>query len=140
MAMDSIDFTQIYISYNGYVIDKKEFGEADIEISSGGDQTESKRGYGGGAETVLKNDKIDTLTFTLRGSALSAFRLQQYHNNHTAIDTGLIVKDLNPMRQRTWTSNGAYVKSYDSVKLGQESAFAFTIECEDNFELAGVNL
>lgn len=131
---DKIDFTQIYISYNGYAIDKKEFGEADIEISSGGDQTESKRGYGGGAETVFKFDKIDTLTFTLRGSSASSYRLQQYHNNHTPIDD-LIVKNLNPTRQRTYTTTAAYVKSYDSVKLGQEDALAFTIECEDNFEI-----
>jgi len=121
MASDSIDFTQIFLAYNGYTIDKKEFGDADIEITAGGDQTESKRGMGGGAETVLKNDKIDSVTFTLRGSSLSAYRLQQYHNNHTPIDS-LITKDLNPMRQR------------------KESAFAFTIECEDNFEIAGASL
>lgn len=139
MASDRIDFTQIYISYNGYAIDKKEYGEADIEVSCGGDQTESKRGYGGGAETVMKNDKIDTLTLTLRGSSLSSYRLQQYHANHTAIDD-LIVKNLNPTRQRTYTSSAAYVKSYDSVKLGQEDAWAFTIECEDNFDIGGANL
>ena len=134
MATDSIDFTQIFLAYNGYTIDKKEFGDADIEVTCGGDQTESKRGYGGGAETVLKNDKIDQVTFTLRGSSQNAYRLQQYHNNHTPIDSG-IVKDLNPKRQRTWTTSAAYVKSYDAVKLGQESAWAFTIECEDNFDI-----
>ena len=134
MATDSIDFTQIFLSYNGYAIDKKEFGDADIEVSAGGDQTEGKRGFGGGAETVLKNDKIDQVQFTIRGSQPSAYNLLSYHANHTPIDS-LIVKDLNPKRQRTWTSNAAYVKSYDSVKLGQESAYAFTIELEDNFDI-----
>ena len=133
---DTIDFTQIYMSYNGYAIDKKDFGEADIEVSTGGDQIESKRGYGGGAETVLKNDKIDTVMFTLRGSSSHSYRLQEYHANHTPIDD-YIIKNLNPSRQRTYSSTAVFVKSYDSVKLGQEDAWAFTLECEDNFDITG---
>ena len=136
---DTIDFTQIYMSYNGYAIDKKDFGDADIEVSTGGDQTESKRGLGGGAETVLHSNKIDTIMFTLRGSSSHSYRLQQYHLNHTPIDD-FIVKNLNPMRQRTYTSTAIFVKSYDSVKIGQEDSYAFTLECEDNFDINSSNL
>ena len=48
MTIDSIQFNQIYISINGYAIDAKDFGDADIEITNGGDAGETRAGKGGG--------------------------------------------------------------------------------------------
>ena len=135
MTIDSIQFNQIYISINGYAIDAKDFGDADIEITTGGDAGETRAGKGGGREVLFKDDKIDSVAFTLRGSSSLVYKLQQYHANHVPI-TSLIIKDLNPMRQRTFTTNSAHVKSFDAVALTDASAWAFTIECVENFEVA----
>ena len=135
MTIDSIQFKNIYISIDGYAIDKLDFGDADIEVTTGGDAGETKAGKGGGREVIFKDDKIDSVKFTLRGSSSMSYKLQQYHSNHTPI-TSLIVKDLNPMRQRTYTTNAAHIKSYDDVALTEASAWAFTIECIENFEIA----
>lgn len=135
MTMDSIQFNQIYVSINGYAIDAKDFGDADIEITTGGDAGETRAGKGGGREVVFMDTKIDSLKFTLRGSSSMVYKLQQYHANHVPI-TSLIIKDLNPMRQRTFTTNSAHVKSFDDVALTDASAWAFTIECVENFEVA----
>lgn len=135
MTTDSIQFNQIYVSINGYAIDAKDFGDADIEVTTGGEAGETRAGKGGGREVLFKNDKIDSLKFTLRGSSSLVYKLQQYHANHVPI-TSLIVKDLNPMRQRTFTTNSAHVKSFDDVALSDASAWAFTVECVENFEVA----
>src|SRR5574344_1155658 len=100
MTVDSIQFNQIYVSINGYAINAKDFGDADIDITSGGDAGETRAGKGGGREVLFKDDRIDSVKFTLRGSSSMVTKLQQYHANHTPI-TSLIIKDLNPMRQRT---------------------------------------
>src|SRR5574344_878703 len=135
MTIDSIQFNQIYVSINGYAIDAKDFADADIEVTTGGDAGETRAGKGGGREVLFKDDKIDSFKFTLRGSSSMVYKLQQYHANHVPI-TSLIIKDLNPMRQRTFTTDSAHVKSFDDVALTDASAWAFTIECVENFEVA----
>jgi hypothetical protein len=135
MTLDSIQFGQIYVSINGYAIDKNDFGDADIEVTTGGDAGETRAGKGGGREVLFKDDKIDSLKFTLRGSSSMVYKLQQYHANHVPI-TSLIIKDLNPERQRTFTTDSAHVKSFDDVALTDASAWAFTIECINNFEVS----
>ena len=135
MTIDSIQFDHIYISINGYAIPAKDFGDADIDITCGGDAGETRSGKGGGREVVFTDTAIDSLKFTLRGSSSLVYKLIQYHKNHVPI-TSLIVKDLNPMRQRTFTTNSAHVKSFDDVSLTDASAWAFTIECVENFEVA----
>ena len=135
MTIDSIQFNQIYVSINGYAIDAKDFADADIEVTTGGDAGETRAGKGGGREVLFKDDKIDSVKFTLRGSSSMVYKLQQYHANHVPI-TSLIIKDLNPMRQRTFTTDSAHVKSFDDVALTDASAWAFTIECVENFEVA----
>ena len=133
MTMDSIQYNQVYISLNGYAINPKDFGDADIEITDGGDKGETRAGKGGGREVVFKDDAIDSLKFTLRGSSSMVDKLRLWEKKHTPI-TSLIVKDLNPMRQRTWSTNSAHVKSHDDVSVTDASAWAFTIECVENFE------
>lgn len=135
MTVDSIQFENIYVSFDGYAIPAVDFGDADIEITTGGDAGETRAGKGGGREVLFKNDKIDSVKFTLRGSSSLVYKLQQYHANHVPI-TSLIIKDLNPMRQRTFTTNSAHVKSFDDVALTDASAWAFTIECVENFEVS----
>ena len=135
MTIDSIQFDHIYVSINGYAINKNDFGDADVEVTIGGDAGETRAGKGGGREVLFKDDRIDSVAFTLRGSSSLVNKLQQYHTNHVPI-TSLIIKDLNPMRQRTFTTNSAHVKSFDAVALTDASAWAFTIECVDNFEVA----
>ena len=133
MTIDSIQFNQIYVSINGYAIDAKDFGDADIEVTAGGDGGETRPGKGGGRDVLFKDDSIDSLKFTLRGSSSMVDKLRNYKKNHVPI-TSLIVKDLNPMRQRTWSTNSAHVKSFDDVALTDASAWAFTIECVENFD------
>ena len=132
--VDSIQFDHIYMSIDGYAINAKDFGDADIEVTCGGDAGETRAGKGGGREVVFKDDRIDSTKFTLRGSSSMVNKLQQYHANHTPI-TSLIIKDMNPARQRTWTTNSAHVKSFDDVSITDASAWAFTIECVNNFEI-----
>lgn len=132
--VDSIQFDHIYMSIDGYAVNAKDFGDADIDITCGGDAGETRAGKGGGREVVYKDDRIDSVKFTLRGSSSMVNKLQQYHKNHTSI-TSLIIKDMNPERQRTWTTNSAHVKSYDDVSVTGNSAWAFTVECIDNFEI-----
>ena len=135
MAGNQIDPKYIYISFDGYTINPDEFGDADIEITAGGENSDVIKGKSGGHETVWKWDKIDQLTFTLFSHSASSYKLENYHNQHKQIEN-LIVKDTNPNRQRTWTSTAANVKSYDAVALTGGNGYAFTIECEDDFEIA----
>lgn len=138
MAQDSIQFNQIYISINGYAIDPKDFAaDTDIDITLGGDGGETRAGKGGGREVVYYDNSIDSLKFTLRGSSSLVYKLMQYKRNHVPIES-LIVKDLNPMRQRTFTTNSAHVKSFDDVSLTDASAWAFTVECVENFDVQGI--
>lgn len=134
MTVDSIQTNQIYISINGYAINPLDLGDADVEISIGGDAGETRSGKGGGKEVLYKDDKIDSIKFTLRGSSSMVYKLQQYHQNHVDI-TSLIVKDQNPSRQRSFETDAAHVKSIDDVSLTDASAWAFTIECVNNFKV-----
>jgi hypothetical protein len=133
MTVDSIQFDKVYISINGYSIPAKDFADADIDITTGGDGGETRAGKGGGRDVLFKDDSIDSLKFTLRGSSSMVDKLRDYRKNHVPI-TDLIVKDMNPMRQRTWTTNAAHVKSFDDVAITDASSWAFTIECIENFE------
>lgn len=135
MAGNVIDPKYIYISFDGYTINPDEYGDADIEITCGGDNSEVIKGKAGGHETVLKYDKIDQISFTLLSHAPSAYKLENYHNQKKQI-TNFIVKDLNPNRQRTWTTTAINVKSYDAVALTGGNGYAFTCECEEDFEIA----
>ena len=116
MAGNQIDPKYIYISFDGYTINPDEFGDADIEITAGGENSDVIKGKSGGHETVWKYDKIDQLTFTLFSHSASSYKLENY--------------------QRTWTSTAANVKSYDAVALTGGNGYAFTIECEEDFEIA----
>lgn len=135
MAGNTIDPKYIYISFDGITINANEFGDADIEITAGGDNSEVMKGKAGGHETVWKYDKIDQVTFTLFSYAPSSYKLENYHNTKTQIQD-LIIKDTNPNRQRTWTTTAANVKSYDAVALTGGNGYAFTIECESDFEIS----
>lgn len=135
MAGNQIDPKYIYISFDGYTINPDEFGDADIEITTGGDSSEVIKGKSGGHETLWHWDKIDQLTFTTFSHAPSSYKLENYHSQHKQIEN-LIVKDTNPNRQRTWTSVAANVKSFDAVQLTGGNGYAWTIEIEDNFELS----
>lgn len=135
MAGNTIDPKYIYISFDGYSIAPNEFADADIEISYGGDASEVIKGKSGGHETVYKYDKIDQLTFTVFSHAPSSYKLENYHNQHKQIND-LIVKDLNPNRQRTWSTTSANVQSFDAVALTGGNGMAFTISCEEDFEIS----
>lgn len=135
MAGNTIDPKYIYISFDGYSIAPNEFGDADIEISCGGDASEVIKGKSGAHETVYKYDKIDQLTFTVFAHTASSYKLENYHNQHKQIED-LIVKDLNPNRQRTWSSTAVNVKGYDAVALTGGNGYAFTLECEEDFEIS----
>lgn len=135
MAGNTIDPKRIYISFDGYTINPAEFADADIEITAGGDNSEVVKGKSGGHATIQKYDKTDQVTFTLFSHSTSSYKLENYHNQHKQIEN-LIVKDTNPSRQRTWTSTAANVKSYDAVQLTGGNGYGFTIECEEDFEIA----
>ncbi len=133
--MAVIDPKYIYISFDGYTINPAEFGDADIELTAGGDNSEVVKGKAGGHATVNKYDKVDQVTFTLFSDSASSYKLENYHNQHKQINN-LIVKDTNPSRQRTWTSTAVNVKGYDAVALTKADGYAFTLECEEDFEIA----
>ena len=132
--MAQVDPKFIEISYDGYSIAKNEFGDADIEINTGGETSEVKKGICGGSITEIKYDKIDTLTFTLLPTAESSYRLEDYHS--IAKQCEWIIKDTNPAKQRSWTSSAGQVKSYDAVQLTKGAGYAFTVEFEDNLRIA----
>lgn len=134
MAGNQINPKLLYIAIDGYVIDSNEYADATAEITAGGDNSEVIKGKAGGHCTVEKYDKIDQITFTLFAHAESAYRLETYHNTHKQISS-LTVKDLNPSQQRVWTTTAANVKSYDAVALQEGGGYAFTIECEEDFEI-----
>jgi len=131
--MSTIDPKYIAISYDGYSIAPKEFGEADIEVNTGGETSEVKKGICGGSITEIKYDKVDTLTFTLLPDAENSFRLEEYHSIAKQVEW--IIKDTNPSKQRSWTSNAGQVKSYDAVQLTKGQGYAFTVEFEENLKI-----
>lgn len=135
MAGNIVDPKYIYISFDGYTINPDEFGDADIEITAGGDNSEVIKGKAGGHETIQHYDKVDQLTFTLFQHSASSYKLENYHNQHKQIEN-LIVKDTNPNRQRTWTSTAVNVKGYDAVQLTAGNGYAFTLEAEEDFEIS----
>lgn len=135
MTGNIINPKYIYISFDGYTINPDEFGDADIEITAGGDNSEVIKGKSGGHATVQKYNKVDQLTFTLFSYSASSYKLENYHNQHKQIEN-LIVKDTNPNRQRTWTSTAANVQGYDAVALTNGNGYAFTISVEEDFEIA----
>lgn len=134
MAGNTIDPKFIYISFDGFSIPATDFGDADIEVSAGGDNSSVTKGKAGGHETVYQYDKVDTITFTVFSHTASSYKLENYHNQHKQI-TDFIVKDLNPNRQRTWTSSAVNVKGYDAVALTGGNGYAFTLECEEDLEI-----
>jgi len=135
MAGNELDPKLTYIAFDGYVIDKSEFADATVEITCGGDNSEVVKGKAGGHQTIYKYDKIDQLTVTLFIHSASAQKLENYHNTKKQI-TSLVVKSLNPNFQKTWTSTAVNVKSYDAVNLQEGGGYAFTFECEEDFEIA----
>lgn len=135
MAGNVIDPKYIYISFDGYTINPDEFGDADIEITAGGDNSEVVKGKAGGHETIQLYNKVDQVTFTIFQHGASSYKLENYHNQHKQIEN-LIVKDTNPNRQRTWTSTAVNVKSYDAVQLTAGNGYSFTLECEEDFEIS----
>lgn len=135
MAGNLIDPKYIYISYDGYTINADEYGDADIEITAGGDNSEVIKGKGGGHETVYNYSKIDQVTFTLFSHSANAYRLENYHQQHKQIEN-FIVKDTNPNRQRTWTSSAVNVQGYDAVGLTNGNGYAFTLTAEEDFEIS----
>lgn len=135
MTGNVIDPKYIYISFDGYTIDPKEYGDADIEITAGGDNSEVVKGKSGGHATIQHYDKVDQLTFTLFSHSASSYKLENYHNQHKQIEN-LIVKDTNPNRQRTWTTTAANVQGYDAVTLTNGNGYSFTISAEEDFEIA----
>lgn len=130
--MAKIDPKNIYISIDGTAIQANEFGDAEIEINTGGDTSEVKKGKCGAGITVVKYDKIDNLTFTVFAHTSASYRLEQMHS--IAKQFSVIVKDMNPAQQRAWTSSAAQVKGFDAVTLTDGKGYAFTIECEDDFK------
>ena len=80
MTGNQIDPKYIYISFDGYTINPDEFGDADIDITAGGDSSEVIKGKSGGHETVWHWDKIDQLTFTLFAHSNASYKLENYHN------------------------------------------------------------
>ena len=134
MAGNIYDPKHVIISYDGYTISASEFADADVEITAGGDNTEVVKGKAGGHATVEHYDKVDSVTFTLFEHAENAYRLENYHNQHKQIEN-LIVKVIDPVRQRTWTSTAVNVKGYDAVAVTTAGGFAFTLECEEDFKI-----
>jgi hypothetical protein len=135
MTNDAINPNNIYISINGYAIDKTEFFDAGVEVELGGDSGEVKIGKGGGATIVYKNDGIHSIKFTLRGNSPMARKLIDWKLNHVDL-TSVIMKDMNPGRQLTLHSNLAHVKNVDPIDFMDEAGRAFTIECASPFEIS----
>ena len=132
--MSRVDPKFIEISYDGYSIAPNEYGDADIEINTGGDTSEVKKGIAGGAITEVKYDKVDTVTFTLLPDTQSSYRLEEYQS--IAKQCEWIIKDINPAKQRSWTSNKGQVKGFDTVQLTKGQGYAFTVEFEQDLKLA----
>lgn len=124
----------IHQSFDGFSINPKDYGDADVEVNYGGESSEVIKGKGGGADTVWKFDKIDTVTFTLRKSTSAAYKLENYHNQKKQIKD-YICKDLNPSQQRTWTSTACNVKGFDALPLTSGGGFAVTLEFEEDLEI-----
>ncbi len=131
MADKKIDPKNIVISIDGQTINPVEFAEADIVVSTGGDNSEQKRGIAGGSLPVIKYDKVDSLKFALFQDAPSSYRLEKYHSNTKSVS--VLVRDLNTNRK--WTTDQAIVKSFDDVTLTKGEGIAFTIECTNTFKL-----
>ena len=134
MAGNIIDPKHIIISFDGYTIASDEYGDADIEVNAGGDNSEVVKGKAGGHTTVEHYDKVDSVTFTLFKHAENSYRLENYHNQHKQIEN-FIVKCTDPTNQRTWTSTAVNVKGYDAVPLTNGDGFAFTLECEEDLKI-----
>ena len=130
MAKVSAKF--IEISCNGYSIASNEY-MADIELNTGGDNSEVTPGIGGYRVTVEKFDAIDTLTIAVGSDTATAYRLEEYYSTVKQCDW--IIKDNNPARQRSWTGKGQ-VKSFDTLKLNGGDGYAFTVEFESRLKLA----
>lgn len=135
MAGNLIDPKYIYISIDGTAIGSAEYGDADIEINCGGDNSEVIKGKGGGHETVYNYGKIDQLTFTVFSHTPISYKLENYHQQHKQIED-LIVKDLNPNRQRTWSTTAANVQGYDAVALTGGNGYSITISAEEDFQIS----
>lgn len=127
--MAKFDAKNLVISIDGATINHGEFGEADIEINTGGANIEIKKGIAGGSWTNAKYDKIDELKFSLIAESSSAKRLRKYHMNRKTV--AILVKDLSTNTK--YSTDIAYVETYDAVTLNKDNLLAFTLKCEQDF-------